>query len=372
MKSDRSVRRRALAVLGAAAIGLLGVVAVGAPASAHHTAVQGEADCVDGSYQVRWTVRSESTPPEATRFRLAAVDAAPAGTSVRALAPSPEGTFPHSVGEAVVGVQTVPGDATEARLTVRAQWNNGHTEDSAHEGVVALDGTCGTGTSPATPSVSFTSVCAAAIDVHLANPRTAPAVDVVLESVPPGFLTQTVTLAAGEKKDVHFPVEGWDGVSVTVVGATEPLATYRWTNPGNCAMARITTRSTCDSFTVVFTDPPDGDTWTVTFSPTYGKARKRVVKPGETVEETFVGREGQNVVAAYDYWDPDGDYFGPWEWEQPADCGGSGGSGGGDGGGALPVTGVPAGGLASGAGLLLLGGAALYLVARRRRVRFTA
>ncbi|MEU8298199.1 LPXTG cell wall anchor domain-containing protein [Micromonospora sp. NPDC048909] len=367
MKRHRTLWRRPLAVLGAAVIGLTGVVALGAPASAHHTAVQGEASCVDGSYQVRWTVRSESTPPAATSFRFVAVDTAPAGTAVGAITPSPENEFPHPVGEPVIGVQTVPDDATEARLAVRAQWNNGHTEDQAGEGVVALAGTCGTKDQPGGPTASFTSICASAIDVRLTNPAKAPAVELLLASIPAGGAAQTVPLAPGEKKDVRFPVEGWDGVSVTVAGSTEPLATYLWTDPGNCALANVTTRSTCDTFTLFFADPPNGDTWTVTFSPTYGKARKRVVKPGQTIEETFDGREGQAVVAEYDYWDPDGDYFGPWEWEQPADCGG-----GGAGGGALPLTGASTGGLASGAALLLLAGAGLFLVARRRRLRFTA
>ncbi|MEH1169221.1 LPXTG cell wall anchor domain-containing protein [Micromonospora sp. CPCC 205539] len=100
------------------------------------------------------------------------------------------------------------------------------------------------------------------------------------------------------------------------------------------------------------------------FPPAYGKARKRTVKPGQTIEETFAGREGQTVTAGYDYWDPEADVFGPWEWEQPADCGGSGGG--------LPTTGAPAAGMAAGAGLLLSAGGALYLLARRRRIRFNA
>ncbi|MEV4659602.1 hypothetical protein [Micromonospora sp. NPDC049301] len=113
---------------------------------------------------------------------------------------------------------------------------------------------------------------------------------------------------------------------MTVAGATDPIATYLWQDPGNCAYGRVTTRSTCDTFTVVFTDPPNGDRWTVTFSPNYGKVHTRTVRPGETVEVTFPGREGQFVVTGYDYWDPESDVFGPWEWEQPEDCGGVNGS----------------------------------------------
>ncbi|WP_422738745.1 hypothetical protein ACN263_05515 [Micromonospora sp. WMMD729] len=175
-------------------------------------------------------------------------------------------------------------------------------------------------------TVSFTPVCASAIDVRLTNPRRAPATEIVLSSIPAGSFTQTAALSPGERRTVRFPVEGWDGVSVTVAGASEPLATYLWQNPGNCAFGVVTTRSTCDTFTVAFTDPPDGDRWTVTFSPNYGKARTRTIRPGETVELTFPGREGQFVVVGYDYWDPDSDVFGPWEWEQPEDCGGVGGT----------------------------------------------
>ncbi|MEH1169222.1 hypothetical protein V6V47_27970 [Micromonospora sp. CPCC 205539] len=267
MSNHPALARRTLGVLATTLLACTGALAVGAPASAHHTAVQGEASCVNGSYRIQWTVRSESAPPDATRFRLVSVASRPTGSKVSAIATSPAGQFPHSVADPVVGVQTVPGSATEARLTVRAQWDNGHTEDSTHEGVVALAGTCADKGGPTGPTATFTSVCASAIDVRLTNPPKAPATQIVLASVPAGSFSQTVALGSGEKKTVRFPVEGWDGVSVTVAGTSEPLATYRWQDPGNCASARVTTRSTCDTFTVVLTDPPNGDRWTVTFPP---------------------------------------------------------------------------------------------------------
>ena len=54
------------------------------------------------------------------------------------------------------------------------------------------------------------------------------------------------------------------------------------------------------------------------------------------------------------------------EYEQPEDCDNSGGGGG------LPLTGAAAGSIAGGAGAMLAIGAVLFLMARRRKVKFTA
>jgi len=60
--------RRPLAVAGAAIVGLAAAVVLGSPASAHHPVVSGSSSCVDGKWQVDWTVaNSEKTSPATSR-----------------------------------------------------------------------------------------------------------------------------------------------------------------------------------------------------------------------------------------------------------------------------------------------------------------
>ena len=56
MNRKPSVLRRSLAVAGAAFLGLAATVALGSPASAHHPVVTGDYKCVDGGWEVTWTV----------------------------------------------------------------------------------------------------------------------------------------------------------------------------------------------------------------------------------------------------------------------------------------------------------------------------
>ncbi len=58
-----SVVRRPLAVAGAAVVGLAAAVAFGSPASAHHPEVSGTAACVEGKWQVDWTVANSREGP---------------------------------------------------------------------------------------------------------------------------------------------------------------------------------------------------------------------------------------------------------------------------------------------------------------------
>ena len=89
-----------------------------------------------------------------------------------------------------------------------------------------------------------------------------------------------------------------------------------------------------------------------------------MIKPGEKKSEKFSAVPGFTVTVT-----PTGfDGHGPETiaYQKPADCDTSGSGGG------LPVTGAAAGTIAGGAGLLLALGAVMFVVSRRRKVKFTA
>ena len=100
------------------------------------------------------------------------------------------------------------------------------------------------------------------------------------------------------------------------------------------------------------------------------------VAPGESKTVSFPASEGLTVSPSFA--DPahamsiaaapleaKDDSLGSIPWEQPEGC--DEGTGGG-----LPVTGAAAGGIAAGAAVLLAAGAVLFVMARRRRIRFPA
>ncbi|MEV0724744.1 hypothetical protein AB0I37_18420 [Micromonospora purpureochromogenes] len=366
MIMSRSWRRRSLAALGAALAGLAGAVVLVSPAHADppDLSIDHEARCTaDGTYQVRWTVLVESAPAGAERFRFVSVEVEPADSTIDGIAASPEGDFPHSVGEALTGMQTVPGTATGANLIMWMQWDNGYTEPSGSSGYLDLDGRCGQ--EPTEPTVAFESRCDGSILVDLANPPAGRTVDLVVASIPPGF-SRTVTLRPGRTvADILVPA-GYYGLIVTIGGGPDPLTSYEWVVPGRCGTADIRSRSTCDALVIVVANPADGPTLAITFDPSRGREQKRTLEPESRVEVSFRAVAGLAVVLRSDKFDPPGTPNGPYAWKQPADCDSDAGAGGG-----LPVTGMPVGGLLAGAGLLLTVGTTLLVLARRRRVRFT-
>ncbi|NYF59686.1 hypothetical protein [Micromonospora purpureochromogenes] len=363
---NRSWRRRSLTALGAALVGLAGALILVSPASADPAdiSVNHEASCTaDGTYQVRWTVLVGSAPAGAERFRFVSVEQEPADSTLDGIAASPEGDFPHAVGEVLTGIQKVPGTATGAQLIVWLQWDNGYTDPSGYSGYQYLDGRCGQ--EPTEPTAAFESRCDGSMLVDLANPPGGRTVDMAISSIPAGF-SRTVTLRPGRTvEDILVPA-GYYGLIVAPVGTPEPLTSYAWARPGRCGTADIRSRSTCDELVIVVANPADGPTLDVTFDPNHGRGQQRTLEPETKVEVSFRAVAGLAVVLRSDQFDPPGAHNGPYAWKQPADCG----SGGGEGGG-LPVTGMPIGGLLAGAGLLLTAGATLVVLARRRRVRFT-
>ena len=155
----------------------------------------------------------------------------------------------------------------------------------------------------------------------------------------------------------------------------------------------------CDEFSVGVVAPANGKPETVTLTPSTGEPKTITAAPGESQSMDFPTLE-ELTVEAVPHSAPESadtityrrsDYYcglggahgaaGRFEWES-----GSGSvsaspspssvtdetAGGTAGGGALPVTGVAIGGVVGGAALLLAAGVVLFVMARRRKVKFTA
>jgi membrane anchored protein len=120
----------------------------------------------------------------------------------------------------------------------------------------------------------------------------------------------------------------------------------------------------CTTMTIGLDNPANGKTVTLDFKTSKGETRTTVVKPGENKSEKFSAVPGFTVTVTPTGWDGHGTET--IKYEKPADCDTSGSGGG------LPVTGAAAGTIAGGAALLLAIGAVMFVVSRRRKVKFTA
>lgn len=152
MKFKSSLHRTA-AVLAGAVIGLAGVAAVAAPASAHNASVKGEAQCANGSNVVTWTLTND-WPGDATISDLQL----PPGQAPK---PVEEGLQPLANGivipktqngqTTVVHYTQVVDKAASATLSFTATWPDHYTDSSSdpdNSATVQLKQDC----TPSTPT----------------------------------------------------------------------------------------------------------------------------------------------------------------------------------------------------------------------------
>lgn len=381
--------RRAAALTVGALLGLAGVTAVASPASAHYTEPSGTAVCdtAAGEWVVTWTVKSVYHY-SSTSYKLQSVELTPAGTTVTNIAATDGDSYPYDVNTPLTGVQRVPGPATGATLSVKAKWNDGYPEKTARTATVTFEGTCVTdrpptsptpepsqptpspsATTPApvtAPTASFASDCAGRVTVTVANSAEATA-DAELTVRAKGF-TRKADVKPGGQRTVVVPANAGE---ITVSEGERLIGEpYTWTGPADCVTPgepQAGYESSCDKLTFGFANPDDGKAFDVTLTPNKGAAQKRTVKPGETVIVEFKAFEGLVVTPSAEGLDD----ASPIAWKKPATCSPGGGGGKKDG-PTLPLTGAATGGIVAGAVALLAAGAVLFVLARRRKVRFTA
>ncbi|TYC04752.1 LPXTG cell wall anchor domain-containing protein [Micromonospora sp. WP24] len=123
--------RRPLAVLGAALLGLIGTVAVAAPASAHHTTIKATVDCdqLSGERVITWSVENSERNKAVTLQRVTAEPNTPVNLKTDETKPL-QGAVIGNAGT-IEAVQRVPSDTKTAKLAVHGLWEaNGQEADN--------------------------------------------------------------------------------------------------------------------------------------------------------------------------------------------------------------------------------------------------
>jgi LPXTG-motif cell wall-anchored protein len=252
----------------------------------------------------------------------------------------------------------------------------------------------GSGTCVAEPAVEALSDCDGNVTLKLINRSTASAPFVI--TADNGF-SKTETLAV-RQEPVSVKVPAADAKNIKVTSRNKVIHEGGWTKPADCKAPEAgkpegTVTSDCKGLTFTVKNPENGVPVTATFTPNKGEAKTVTVKPGTTEKVSFEGTQGLKVAVSGGLDVLNGEAV----WTKPKDCGtpstpvttepeetpsettststspvattpaaGDGGDP------ELPLTGSAAAGVAGGAFLLLVAGAVLFILARRRKVNFTA
>jgi LPXTG-motif cell wall-anchored protein len=363
-RSSRKRLRRLAVLATGALLGLGGMLAIAAPASAHYSTVDGTPDCdtKTGEWVVDWTVNANNLVPRGvSTFQLVEIDAKPVGT-IDGIAKDTD----YPVADLLHGKQRLPGTATSASLSVRAKWGDGYEETKPAGKEIALGGPCTKEQPPPgqpKPHASFKSACDGSVTVTLINSKRATA-DATFTVTGTGDFSKEVTVEPGKSTQVVVPAA--NAAHIVVKSGTKEFK-GRFKAPKDCAPVKVASRSDCDSLTIGIENPEGNAPVEATLTPKGGEARKVTVAPGETKEVKFDAEEGTVVTVAI------GKDSADVPWEKPENCESpSPAPGGGGGGPTLPTTGASIGTAVGIAVVLLAAGTGLFFFFRRRRIRFTA
>lgn len=215
------------------------------------------------------------------------------------------------------------------------------------------------------PAAQFTSACDGTVTVALSNDGSISKYPVEFEVRGENGWSKKVAVEPGKANtDTVVPADSAGKVEVLVDGKVLDKGTYSWQRPKDCALPTIATTADCKTFSLSVTNPEG--VLPVKVELTYnGKTETRTVEAGKTEEVTF--KAGKDKTAKVVLPDLGLEMEAAYAPEQ--NCGGGGGGGAEPG---LPVTGAAAGVMAAVAGALVAAGAVLFVVTRRRRIRFTA
>ena len=331
MNLRKSPLRRTAAVAAGALIGLAGVAAFAAPASAHHPIIKGDAICVneDGTWEVTWKVANSESDIEA---KVTAVAPTPAESSISGIAV--DATLPRLGQGFLEGVQKLPASADSADISVTTEWQRDKTITATR--------------TAEHPVPKPTEKCASTPGTPSDEPST--------PSDEPSTPSDEPSTPSDE------PSTPSDEPSTPSEESSKP--------PAPTAEPEFVYDQDCDTLTVGITIPADWpEDIEVTFKPSVGKDKVVFGKRGQTVTVDFPASKGLKVTAYPKGYDEEAATI---AYKAPADCDTAGGGGGDSDEPSLPLTGAAAGSIAAGAGVLLAAGVVLFFVARRRKVKFTA
>jgi hypothetical protein len=323
---------RTSAVIAGSIIGLAGVAVFASPASAHDPVVTGTPSCVTDAktWNVDWEIGNDyQTDAKIESIKLTSVgggaskdltdlikgkDAAGNPIGVNTVVPNNTRSDESNYANVLKATSEIPTSYRGVKLEINLVWPDYRKGD---ETKVLKPKTC------TTPSE---------------EPSTPPA------STPPTTSSPTPSQSTPDTPEVPVP---------TPSEGPEPKGIIEFD---------------CTTETIGLQVPKGYPAVTLEFKTTKGETRTDTIQPGETKTEKFSAVKGFSVrvtskVTVDGQTESD---FVDIPWQKPANCDTSGQGGG------LPVTGAAAGGIAGGAAVLLVAGGVLFVMARRRKVKFTA
>ncbi|WP_229069448.1 hypothetical protein [Actinoplanes sp. DH11] len=334
MNLSQSPLRRTATLAAGALLGLTGITLVGSPAHAHDAQLKGSAECdvATGDWVVTWKVLGHA-PAGVDKFRFTNVTNT-LGT------PDEAGSVPeykvaeefgYETNKYIEAIQRVPGASgkTFSELSVSIEFDTKKDEKYPRTGK---------------EKVVFVGDCKAPVE-EPSTPVEEPSTPVEEPSAPVEEPSAPVSEepSTPPSEEPQIPVD-------EIPGEPQPIF-----------------EATCDTMTIGLDNPENGFPIDLKYETSKGEVRNVTINPGEAKSEKFSATEGFSVNLTISV-TAEGETFSETvtiPFEQAEDC--EGGTGGG-----LPVTGAAAGGIAGGAAALLAVGAFLFVMARRRKVKFTA
>jgi hypothetical protein len=315
--------RRTTAVLAGTVLGLAGVAALAAPASAHSPLVAGSSDCVnsDGSWTVSWKIGNDFGDP-ATVGAVSAKDSKGKAVTVTGAITGPSVVIPPYTGagsKEAIGASTKVTNSAADSVTLETilKWSDGYTNDGQG------------GRAPQYTTIDKPK--------QKCSPSTTPTTTPPTEATPSPTPTETPTLPVPtDAPNVFKPILEED----------------------------------CTTMTIGADNPADGITWKFDLKTSKGEQRAFTLKPGKKHTEKFSATKGFWIKITISV-TVDGKTYSDFDtvkYQTPPNC--TGGEGGG--GGVLAKTGTPTAAIAGGAVAVLALGTVLFFLARRRKVKFTA
>jgi len=318
------------------------------PASAHFSSIVGKPTCASdtGNWVITWSVMNNATALVGTVDK---VSFTPATDPVSQIVPG--ATIPNP-GQ-LTGTQTIAnGTATVATLTVQAKWSDGFEEAQPSIGQVFFDNKCVK--NQPKPSAAFSPACDGTVTVTLSDDKDATKAAAFTVTGAAGF-TKSVSVAQGGSSSVVVPAAAASAITVLVDG--EQLTTGAWKDPGNCAPVAVSSKSDCTSLTVTL-DNPAGNRPADAMVSDGTNSQDVTVPAGGSKTLTFPGKPSLTVTVTL----AAGAAPTTLKWTPAAACQTTPPAA-----PTLPTTGSHLGPvIASGAGLLGLGAAVLYVLWRRR------
>jgi hypothetical protein len=307
------LRRTAAAVVGTL-IGLSGAFAFAGPASAHTPTLKGNSSCTDTGWKVDWVLTTKDTFGKVGTLHNVHSSGGSALTVFKDNATvQPDGGLTET--------QQFTKNDDHADLTFKITWTDGAKADAKPWPPVKAPYHCNYPTPSHSPSPS-----PSPSPSHSPSASPSPSASTAKPTPTP---TETPTLppAAGNAKPIF--------------------------------------NEDCTTITLGLDNPANGVEITLKFKTSKGEERTDIIKPGEAKSEKFSAVPGFTVDLTFSAKNENTDTL-TVPYTKPAGCNANGNGGG------LPVTGAAAGTIAGGAALLLIVGGVLFVMARRRKVKFTA